>query len=110
MGLSTWLGFVRKSSERRKHAREHGPQLKLKIDGATYDTLDWSLGGFRMATNGIDAKPGDLIEGGIKAPSGAGRGEFSARVMRITDDGEIGARWLEMSGDLFARLGGLGAR
>jgi hypothetical protein len=107
MGLSTWLGRAKKSSERRKHAREYGPQLKLTIDGTAYDTLDWSLGGFRMAANGTVVKQGDLLEGKIKAPKGAGKGVFTARVMRVADD-HIGARWLEMSGDLFARLGGLG--
>lgn len=107
MGLSTWLGRVKRSSERRKHAREYGPQLKLDIDGSAYHTLDWSLGGFRMAAEGIEVKPGDLLEGRIKAPNGAGQGDFTARVMRVAD-GHIGARWLEMSGNLFARLGGLG--
>ena len=107
MGLGTWLGLLKRSSERRKHARKYGPQFKLTIDGTVYDTLDWSLGGFRVAANGIEAKLGDLLEGELEAPKGRGKGVFTARVVRVAD-GDIGARWLEMSGYLFARLGGLG--
>jgi hypothetical protein len=74
--------------ERRRHQRFTQPPLSLSLEGRTYATADWSMGGFV-----IDDYAGALTPGSLFAIDGiAAAGEeltpvgVRARVLRISED------------------------
>src|SRR3954470_3328730 len=91
--------------ERRLHPRLNDPVLKLKIEKRTYVALDWSLGGCRIATTAGEFKLKQKLEGHVTlAGPNPQSGEFVAEVVRLTDKGEVGLRWLELSAQLVVSL------
>src|SRR5271154_521686 len=83
--------------ERRKHRRIYGFSLSLTIEGKSYETLDWSLGGFRIADFHRPLEPRQQIAGTVVGQSGVRGGEFTAAIVRTTVGGEVGCRWLDIS-------------
>jgi hypothetical protein len=76
------------SGERRRHQRFTQPPLSLSLEGRTYATADWSMGGFV-----IDDYGGALTPGSLFTISGIGADaeeltpvEVRARVLRISED------------------------
>lgn len=76
------------SGERRRHQRFTQPPLSLALEGRTYVTADWSMGGFV-----IDDYAGVLTPGSLFAIDGIGASteelmpvEVRARVLRISED------------------------
>jgi hypothetical protein len=74
--------------ERRRHQRFTQPPLSLSLEGRTYVTADWSMGGFV-----IDDYAGALTPGSLFAIDGIGaNGEeltpvgVRARALRISED------------------------
>ena len=91
--------------ERRVHQRRYGPtqQLTLKVDGRRYVTVDWSLGGAKLARDHRPLERGELLEGRIGGIRGV-KGEFVANVVRAGEDGEIALQWREMTTSTFVAL------
>ena len=87
--------------ERRQHPRTDQPKLTLRVEGQTYETVDWSLGGCRI--NGATApfRLRQHIHGHLQLEGAEEQGEFVAEVVRIVDNGDVGLRWLELSPHLF---------
>jgi hypothetical protein len=83
--------------ERRKHRRIYGHSLSLTIEGKRYETLDWSLGGFRIADFHRPLAPCQQLAGTVIGHSGVRDGEFTAAIVRTTVGGEVGCRWLDIS-------------
>ena len=96
--------------ERRLHPRTQEPYLLLTIDGHEYATLDWSLGGFRLAEFHVELKLKDRIAGKIDPRDGSCPGEFEAEVVRLLENGDIGCRLLEISTATFAAMSELQGR
>ncbi len=92
--------------DRRRHARNTATVLELRIDGHKYETIDWSLGGFRFSGFHKDVRRRDNISGTIGGV-GAGPGEFVAEVMRVSDNGDVSVRLLEITPATFLAMGGL---
>ncbi len=76
------------SGERRRHQRFTQPPLSLSLDGSTYATADWSMGGFV-----VDDYFGALTPGSLFTIDGLGGNgeeltpvEIRARVLRLSDD------------------------
>lgn len=90
--------------DRRRNARIYDRPLLLLIEGYEYKTLDWSLSGFRIAAFHRPMTRLERFDGMIGAIDGEGRGEFTAEVARIAANGEIGARFLEVSSAKFAAM------
>jgi hypothetical protein len=91
--------------ERRLHARTNDPVLKLTVGKRTYVALDWSLGGCRIAASPGEFQLKQKVEGRIVLGGpNPQSGEFVAEVVRLTDQGEIGLRWLELSAQLVVSL------
>lgn len=74
--------------ERRRHQRFTQPPLSLSVEGRTYATADWSMGGFV-----IEDYAGALTPGSLFAINGIGADgeeltpvEVRARVLRISED------------------------
>jgi hypothetical protein len=83
--------------ERRKHRRIYGHSLSLTIEGKRYETLDWSLGGFRIVDFHRMLTPCQQIAGVVLDRDGVRGGEFTAAIVRTTVSGEVGCRWLDIS-------------
>jgi len=83
--------------ERSKHPRIYGHALNLSIEGRQYQTLDWSLGGFRIVDPHRSMVPRQQIAGEVIGGSGIRGGGFTAEIVRTTIGGEVGCRWLDIS-------------
>ncbi len=95
-------------SERREHPRIAGPLLTLKFGGGKYKSVDWSLGGCRIAAANGQFQLRQQISGRIKIAGGDGRGDFTAEIVRVDADGHVSLRWLEISPHIFVTMHGLG--
>lgn len=91
-------------AERRQHVRHAGPALTLKIEGARYQTLDWSLGGCKIPRFGRALSTGDRLAGKVVGVRGAGSGEFLAEVVHVSEEFGIGLRWVEIATATFQAL------
>ena len=89
-------------SDRRRHARQTTPTLKVRINGKRYRTKDWSLTGFRLDDfDGVCAS-GEQIRGVILFKGR--RGEVLAEAVRVGPGEAIGFRILEISSDVFLQM------
>ena len=95
----TWAGWLRRrlGPERRQHPRYTHRPLVLKIEGRRYRTIDWSLGGFRIGPFHREAIIGMRIEGSIVKSGRVQAGGFVAELVRFTEEGGIGLRWVEVA-------------
>jgi hypothetical protein len=95
----TWTGWLRRrlGPERRLHPRYSHRPLLLKIEGRRYRTIDWSLGGFRLGPFHREATIGMRIEGDVVKSGRVQPGRFVAQVVRFTEDGGLGLRWLDIA-------------
>ena len=100
MGLMTLAKRVMgrpSDEERRQYPRTRDPALRLVIEGEKYPTIDWSLGGFLIGGYHRDIALRETITGKIRSRGGVVGGEFTAKVARKTDDGQVGFRFIEIT-------------
>ncbi len=92
--------------EQRRHARHYGTrQLKLKIEGYTHHTVDWSVGGFGLAGFHREIARGQDIEGEIIGGIARVKDRrFTARVVRAPPDGKLGVQFTEIGTEAFQAL------
>jgi hypothetical protein len=89
--------------ERRRYTRFTSPSLTLVSGPKRYTTLDWSMSGCRIAgRNG--ALQQERLDGSMFIEGKETHGEFTAEVMRRTDTGELGLRWVTLSGSITATM------
>jgi hypothetical protein len=89
-------------SDRRRYARRMAPTLKVRINGKSYRTKDWSLTGFRLDDfDGVCAW-GEQI-GGVILFKGC-RGDVVAEAVRVGPGQAVGFRILEVSSEVFLRM------
>ncbi|MGH6898960.1 MAG: hypothetical protein ACREJ5_20840 [Geminicoccaceae bacterium] len=91
-------------SDRRRHARQTTPTLKVRIDGKRYRTKNWSLTGFRLDDFDGVCECGEQIQGVILFRGC--RGEVIAEAVRVGPGEAIGFRILGISSKLFRRMSG----
>lgn len=91
--------------ERRQHVRITSLPLVMHVDGRRFETVDWSLGGFWITGFRGQSYKGTILSGRIEHPD-ASAGEFVAEVV-IADDGNIHARFMEITPAVFVAMGGL---
>lgn len=96
-------------SDRRQNSRIYDRPLKVRVEGKTYKTLDWSLGGFRIKGYHRHLEVGERISGKVSLPHGASAGDIVIEIMRVTDDSDVGVRFLEITPRTFVAMGGLKA-
>lgn len=96
-------------TDRRQNRRNYDQQLKIKVEGKTYKTLDWSLGGFRIKGYHRPLQIGERIAGKVGVPHGARTGNIVIEIMRATNDGEFGVRFLEITPSSFVAMANLKA-
>ncbi|MFN0044131.1 MAG: hypothetical protein ACKVSF_13060 [Alphaproteobacteria bacterium] len=89
--------------ERRARSRIEGRSIRLAIDGTRYKTLDWSLGGFRIA--GIDRtlSVSEEVAGEVLGSRWVAGGAFTAELC-WSRDGQAGFRYLDISSRTFLSM------
>jgi hypothetical protein len=90
--------------ERRGSNRHQSEALTISVEGCTYKTHDWSLGGFRLENFHRDLRVGDRLNGTIRVSRWAPPGEFTAEIMHVGTERMFGARLLDISSRTFASL------
>lgn len=104
--LQSFLGLT-PQTDRRHHRRVYDRPLKVRVEGNQYDTLDWSLGGFKINGYHRSLEIGERLTGKIGPVDGIIAGVFVVEVVRTTDDGEVGVRFIEISSEIFLAMSGL---
>jgi hypothetical protein len=92
------------ASDRRYYLRHTGRALRLEIEDQPYETLDWSLGGFRIGAFHRTLARGDRLDGKLGPVGSAKDGTFVAEVRHVAPDGKIGLRWAEITSTSFFAL------
>lgn len=89
--------------ERRRHARVRGGAVRIDVDGVQAEVVDWSPGGFRIGALQSPAPArGSFIKGRVRV--GRTAGAYTAYVVAVYDDGDIGARFDEIDAEAFRAL------
>lgn len=94
-------------TDRRHHRRVYDRPIKVRVEGRRYDTLDWSLSGFRINDYHRTLEYGDRLSGTIGPLDGIKAGDFVVEVVRTTDNGDVGVRFIEISSEIFLAMSGL---
>lgn len=106
-GLATLRTASRRAvgtRERRQHERHAHYPLTVKVEGKRYDTVDWSLGGFRLAGFHRDLERTEKLEGNIDGLDTAKPGRFLAEVVWRNEAGHVGLRFLEITPAFFLAM------
>jgi len=100
--MGTVLSGNQIGGERRKHERPKRLVMSIRIDGKTYKTNDWSMGGFLL-----DNYEGALTTGALVTVAGLGRTsqnlhkvDLPARVVR-TDESTIAVSYLSLDAEAY---------
>ena len=104
--LARMSGWLRRA-ERRAYRRYRGVDLRISLEGRDHPVVDWSLGGIRIKAPASTAAAGERIEGSISFRGCSG--EFGAEVLE-TRDGELSARFLDITPRVLLAMSGLGER
>jgi hypothetical protein len=89
-------------SDRRRHARRTTPTLKVRINGKSYRTRNWSLSGFRLDDFDGICEWGEQVRGVILFKGC--RGEVVAEAIRFGPGAAIGFRVLEIGSNVFRQM------
>jgi hypothetical protein len=106
MTIARFISNLWTGADRRAHPRRRDPAITLVVDGRRIETVDWSLGGCNLVATEVGAgpfRPRDTITGTLRLAR-VPDGQFVAEIARLTDDGELGLRWLEISTATFAAM------
>jgi len=91
--------------ERRRNERHRSPSLTVTIEGRTYKTVDWSLGGMRLPRFHRALAPGEQLQGKMHRFGGAPSGPFAAAVVYASEGHGVGLRLTEITPALFMAMG-----
>lgn len=84
--------------EKRRDKRHLLPTLVISIDGKTYLTRDWSLGGVLLSHYFGRREPGQEIDGNVGVVTASGRYPFKAVAVRQNAErGELALQFSHLS-------------
>lgn len=104
--LRSLLGLT-PQTDRRHRRRVYDRPIKVRLEGNHYDTLDWSLGGFRINGYHRTLEIRERLSGKIGPVNGVKAGDFVVEVVRTTDCGDVSVRFIEISSETFLAMSGL---
>lgn len=105
--MSSTLRVVSKGGyrEKRRDRRRLKPTLVITIDGASYHTQDWSLGGVLLFDYHGQRQQGEEIEAEVSAAMAPDRHAFKATVVRRSaGSGRMALHFTELSDGAFGLL------
>ena len=91
--------------DQRRHARNRTRPLEVWFGDQRYYTLDWSRSGLCISTPRAKIQRGDLVTGYVGHMKAARLGRFAAVVARVTDNGDVGLRFLRCAPPALLRPG-----
>jgi hypothetical protein len=99
-----WARAIPFTHDRRREPRYAVPHLTLVVGPNQFTTLDWSLSGGRIKhpEGSLDFK--DRIKGKLYLEGDMRSGGFVAEVARLTAAGDVGLRWLALSGPIASAM------
>jgi hypothetical protein len=100
-GLARALPFTH---DRRGDPRYAVPHLTLVVGETQYTTLDWSVSGGRIKQPEYSLDVSDRIRGKLYLEGDRRAGGFVAEVARLTPAGDVGLRWLTLSGEIASAM------
>jgi hypothetical protein len=84
-------------AEERRDRRYPLPPLAVKIDGAEYTTLNWSLGGFLLGNWTTPTKPAEVLNGTLQAEKDGPSFGFTVEVVRWSAEAaSLAAKFVEI--------------
>ncbi len=90
--------------ERRRHRRIQSVKLTIVIGENRYKTKDWSLGGFRIHALDQKFQANGHVAGLIHGPGLFDRGTFDGFIAWVSESGEVGVRFSEVSRESFMAM------
>ena len=98
---------IDRDKEQRRHERTEVPVITVIVDGAVYEAVNWSFGGFLIKGYAGNLTPGSLFD--IKEIGAVGRKmnavDVRARVTRINPgDKELVVTFLDLDGRAYKLL------
>jgi len=91
-------------SERRRFHRNSSPQVILIIDQVPYLAKDWSPAGFRIECTDNNYTLDQTIKGEIDIFELEEKGSFSARIVRLSENGDMACEFSQISSHAYIRL------
>jgi len=96
---------VASHNERRRDKRKLTPPLSVSLEGGSYASVDWSLGGVLVSDYYGPAAPGDEVEGRVQILTDPASHAFKAVVVRRNSEaGELALNFTELSDSAFSML------
>jgi hypothetical protein len=92
-----------RGAERRRDRRLPLPIFTVKLDGVTYQTMNWSLGGLLIEGYAGDRKAGDTVQIDIKAKDNTAdfRMRIAVKVIRAVTGESIALQFEAMSTEIY---------
>ena len=91
--------------EKRRHKRINHPRLAMKLDGQTYATKNWSVGGALLLGKFDNKKVGQMIAGRLGLHGEEPRYPFNATIVRLgPSDSTMAIMFIELSDGAFDLL------
>jgi hypothetical protein len=94
------MRYIRTSFDRADERRDRRyplPPLTVTIDGASYTTLNWSLGGFLLGDWTVPTKSGEVLSGMLQAEKDGPRFGFTVEVVRWSpESSSLAAKFVEI--------------
>jgi hypothetical protein len=95
-----WAPRTPIAHDRRRQPRYAVPHLTLIVGPNQFTTLDWSLTGGRIKQPEASLGFKDRLDGKLYLEGDPHPGGFIAEVARLTAAGDVGLRWLDLSGPI----------
>jgi len=91
--------------EFRRDRRYHVPPLVVRIQDRDYNSVNWSLGGFRIDAGDLGLAVGDGVAGTLYMSKIDHTCEFTAEIMWThREEGDVGAKFVQIAPDCIAAL------
>jgi len=96
--------------ERRRNQRARRQPIALEVDGRSYVTTEWTLGGFLLGSHEDAHRPGDILTVVIRIDAGNGKlyeHDAEAIVARVDKQkGQLAAKFIELDATAIEVLDG----
>ena len=98
------MAKIPQTDDRRTYLRNNARRVILIIEGQPYLANDWSPNGFNIDYPQGDLEEEDTFTGEIDIFEVEDKGRFTARVVRLTEEGKLAARFTDLSSHSYMNL------
>ncbi|MBL4907958.1 MAG: PilZ domain-containing protein [Sneathiella sp.] len=98
------MNEIPKQDDRRTFHRNSARRVVLIIDGKPFLANNWSPSGFNIDFPESGLSKGDILSGEIDIFEVEEKGQFTATVVRVQENGQIAANFTELSSQSYMNL------